>query len=102
MRKKEVSKIIENNNIVSKDLEKALQALKQAKAPPLRNERASVCHDLAFAEVISYNKANLERVEQNEGRQQAVSRTKRRKKFNGNVIGKWARLWYYGSETIGS
>ena len=46
--------------------------------PTLRNERARACHDLAFAEVISYNKANLERVEQNEGRQQAVSRTKRR------------------------
>jgi len=27
------------------------------------------CHDLAFAEVISYNKANLERMEQNESRQ---------------------------------
>ncbi len=46
--------------------------------PTLRNERARACHDLAFAEVISYNKANLERVGQNEERQQAVSRTKRR------------------------
>ena len=46
--------------------------------PTLRNERARACHDLAFAEVISYNKANLERVEQNEGRQQAVSRAKRK------------------------
>lgn len=25
------------------------------------------CHDLAFTEVISYNRANPERVEQNEG-----------------------------------
>ncbi len=48
--------------------------------PTLRNERARACHDLAFAEVISYNKANLERVEQNEGRQQdkMQSRGKRR------------------------
>ncbi len=38
--------------------------------PTLRSERARACHDLAFAEVISYNKANLERVEQNESRQQ--------------------------------
>jgi len=47
--------------------------------PVLRSERVRVCHDLAFAEVISYNKANLERVEQNENRQQnrqqTVSRT---------------------------
>ncbi len=43
--------------------------------PVLRSERARACHDLAFAEVISYNKANLERVEQNESRQQTVSRT---------------------------
>lgn len=56
--------------------------------PTLRSERARACHDLAFAEVISYNKTNLERVEQNESRQQSihrrdyrqqtVSRTKRR------------------------
>ncbi len=46
----------------------------------LRSERAKACHDLAFAEVISYNKANLERVEQNESRQQnrQQGKTKRR------------------------
>ncbi len=43
--------------------------------PELRSEKARACHDLAFAEVISYNKANLERVEQNENRQQTVSKT---------------------------
>ncbi len=47
--------------------------------PALRSERTRACHDLAFAEVISYNKANLERVEQSESRQrnrqQTVSRT---------------------------
>ena len=36
---------------------------------------ARVYHNLVFAEVISYNKVNLERVEQNESRQQG--RTKR-------------------------
>lgn len=41
----------------------------EKEVPTLRNERARACHDLAFAEVISYNKANLERVEQNESRQ---------------------------------
>lgn len=54
--------------------------------PELRSERARACHDLAFAEVISYNRANLERVEQNESRQQdrqqtvsrTVGKTKRR------------------------
>ncbi len=48
--------------------------------PTLRSERARACHDLAFAEVISYNQANLERVEQNENRQQdrQQGRTKRR------------------------
>ncbi len=34
----------------------------------LQSERARACRDLAFAEVISYNKANLERVEQNRSR----------------------------------
>ncbi len=47
--------------------------------PALRSERARACHNLAFAEVISYNQANLERVEQNknrqQNRQQTVSRT---------------------------
>jgi len=38
--------------------------------PTLRSERARACHDLAFAEVISCNKTNLECVEQNESRQQ--------------------------------
>ncbi len=46
--------------------------------PLLRNERARTCHDLAFAEVTGYNKSNLERVEQNESRQQ--NRIKRREK----------------------
>lgn len=36
----------------------------------LRSERARACHDLAFAEVISYSIANFEHVEQNENRQQ--------------------------------
>lgn len=43
--------------------------------PTLRSERARACHNLAFVEVISYNKADLERMEQNENRQQTVSRT---------------------------
>lgn len=36
--------------------------------PVLRNERAVECQDLAVAEVISYNRRNLERIEQNENR----------------------------------
>ncbi len=52
----------------------------EKEVPTLRSERARACHDLAFAEVISYNRANLERVEQNESRQQdrQQGRTKRR------------------------
>jgi len=49
--------------------------------PVLRGEQARACYDLAFAEVIrSYNKANLERVEQNKRRQQdrQQGRTKQR------------------------
>ena len=54
---------------------------KLVRSETLRNERARTCHDLAFEEVIRYNKANLERVKQNEGRQQnkMQSRGKRRK-----------------------
>ena len=44
-----------------KQLEKEISAL--------QSERARVCRDLAFAEVISYNKVNIERVEQNRSRQ---------------------------------
>ena len=32
------------------------------------SERTRACHDLAFAEVVSYSKAKLERVEQNKSR----------------------------------
>ena len=43
-----------------------------------KNERAGTCHNLA--EVVSYNKDNIERVEQNESRQhdRQQSRTKQR------------------------
>lgn len=52
----------------------------EKEVPTFRSERARACHDLAFAEVISCNRANLERVEQNESRQhnKQQSRTKRR------------------------
>ncbi len=48
--------------------------------PTLRSERVRACHGLAFAEVISCNRANLERVGQNESRQRnkLQNRTKRR------------------------
>ncbi len=54
----------------------------EMEVPKLRSERARACHDLAFAEVISYNKANLERVEQNESRNhnRQQERTIRREK----------------------
>ncbi len=75
--------------------------------PTLRSERARACYDLAFAEVISYNKANLERMEQNESRQQdrqqavsrTVGRTKRREeelypwKYKEYLIAILAVLW---------
>ena len=46
----------------------------------LQSERARACRDLAFAEVISYNKANLERVEQNENRQHNRQQSKTKRK----------------------
>ncbi len=54
--------------------------------PVFWSERSRACHDLAFAEVISCNKANLERMEQNENRHRnrqqtaikTVGRTERR------------------------
>ena len=44
--------------------------------------------ELAYAEIISYNRKNLERELQNESRQhnRQQSRTKQRKKFNENMI----------------
>lgn len=68
---------------------KAWRAEKQQlekEMPELRIERARTCHGVVFAEMISYNKSNLDRAEQNENRQQnrqqtvnkTVGRTKRR------------------------
>jgi len=67
-----VSEMIESKQEVSKDLEKVLLALEQLEKEVLvfRSERARVCHKLVFAEVISYNKSNLEHMEQNESRKQ--------------------------------
>ncbi len=48
---------------------KTEQGKLEKEMPELRQERARACHDLAIAEVINYNKANLERLEQNESRQ---------------------------------
>ncbi len=81
---------IPNRDKVDKITPKAWRTEKEQlekEMPVLRSERARACDDLAFAEVISYNEANLERVEQNESRQRnrqqtvsrTVGRTKRRK-----------------------
>lgn len=48
--------------------------------PTLRSERARACHDIAFAEVISCNRANLERMEQNESRQQKRQQSIRKRR----------------------
>jgi len=104
-RKDEVSEMIESKNGASRNLEKALQALEQAKQRvanekkkqnekkrkaenhhkyimggiivkyfpeynSISREKSKTATELAYAEVISYNKKNLERELQNESRQQ--------------------------------
>ena len=50
----------------------------------LQSERARACRDLAFAEVIIYNKSNLERVEQN--RSQSRNRQRERARHREEEI----------------
>nr|WP_300868468.1 hypothetical protein [uncultured Acetatifactor sp.] len=87
--------MIESKNDTSKNLEKALQALEQGidreptihigavanalERKGIQTERGNI-NRLAYAEVISYNKKNLERELQNESRQhnRQQSKTKRR------------------------
>jgi len=59
--------------------------------PVLRSEQARACHDLAFAEVISYNKANLERKEKNENRQQSIHRTDYKQQTVSRTVGRTKR-----------
>ena len=69
----------------------------EKEVPTLLNGRARVCHDLAYAEVIRYNKANLECVEQNESRQKnrQKSRTKRGRRNCDYGRNSWIGLLYF-------
>jgi len=66
---KRASKVYQGEKITPKAWRTEKEQLEK-EMPTLRSERVRACYDLAFAEVISYNRANLERVEQNESRQQ--------------------------------
>ena len=67
---------------------KEIQSL-QSEYNRIGKEQTKTTTELVYAEVISYNKKNLERELQNESRQhnRQQSRTKRREeKFSGNLI----------------
>ena len=72
--------LLENGEKITPKAWRAEREQLEKEISTLRNERARACHDLAFAEVISYNKANLERVEQNENRQHNRQQSKTKRK----------------------
>ena len=89
MRKKckPILTISEGEKIIPKAWRKE-QGTIEREMPDLRSERARACHDLACAEVIGYNKTNLERIEQNESRktrqpehEQTSAKNKRREEI---------------------
>ena len=73
----------QGEKLTPKQWKAEIQSL-QAEYDSIGKEQSKTATELAYAEVISYNKKNLERELQNESRQQ--SRTKRRKKFNEKEI----------------
>ena len=78
----------QGEKITPKQWKTEIQSL-QSEHDSIGKERSKTATELAYAEVISYNKKNLERELQNENRQhkKQQSRTKQREEeFNGNVI----------------
>ena len=69
----------QNEKITPKQLKAEIQLL-QAEYDSISKEKSKTATKLAYAEVISYNKKNLDRELQNESRQynRQQSRTKRR------------------------
>ena len=78
----------QGEKIIPKQWKAEIQSL-QSEYDRISKEKSKTATELAYAEVISYNKKNLERELQNESRQlnRQQGRVKRgRKKFNVNFI----------------
>lgn len=68
MTRAELKSLLSEGEKITPKAWRAEKEMLEKEMPELRNERARMCHDLAVSEVISYNKTNLERLEQNERR----------------------------------
>ena len=81
MRERMYKLLNEGEKITPKQWRQEIKTL-QAEYDSIGREQTKTATELAYAEVISYNKKNLERELQNEGRQQnkMQSRGKRREK----------------------
>ena len=89
--KERMQSLLQNGEkITPKQWKAEIQSL-QGEYDSIGKEQSKTATELAYAEVISYNRKNLERELQNESRQHNITgnRTKRnggRKKFNENLI----------------
>ena len=83
MRERMYKLLNEGEKITPKQWRQEIKTL-QAEYDSIGREQTKTATELAYAEVISYNKKNLERELQNEGRQQNRQqiRTKRREEEN--------------------
>ena len=101
--KERMQSLLQNGEkITPKQWKAEIQSL-QSEYDSIGKEQTKTATELAYAEIISYNKKNLERELQNESRQQnrQQSRTKRRKKFNVNFIVKTGGF-LYNRDTVGA
>ena len=87
MRERLQNLLEQGEKITPKQWKAEIQSL-QVEYDSISKEKSKTATELAYAEVISYNRKNLERELQNESRQpkRQQSKAKRRKKFNENVI----------------
>ena len=89
--------------ITPKQWKAEIQSL-QSEYDSIGKEQTKTATESAYAEVISYNKKNLERELENESRQhnrQQGSQNGGRKKFNVNFIVK-ADVFLYNRDTVGA
>ncbi len=94
--KERMQNLLQNGEkITPKQWKAEIQSL-QSEYDSIGKEQTKTATELAYAEVISYNKKNLERELQNESRQhnRQQGRPKRRKKFNVNFIVKTGGFLY--------
>lgn len=84
MREHLQSLLEQGEKITPKQWKAEIQSL-QAEYDSIRKEKSKTATEFAYAEIISYNKKNLERELQNESRQhnRQQNRTKRREEARG-------------------